>query len=245
MGIRTYWIGIGIALIAAATSAVWIWRGTGRLERPSIDRPIPPLPERIGSLAITVFGTSLTARYDWPEVFAETLQKCLSRPVTITRVAKPGANSRWALRNVDRVKASAPDLVLVEFSINDADFLDGLSLAESQVNHDRLLTALAAGRPELRIVLLTMSPAIGLRGLLRRKLNAYYSLYAPLADRHGIGVVDLRMRWQQVDNLSKALPDGLHPTDDVARRIIVPPLLAAIGQAAGAECGNAAFPLPE
>lgn len=231
--------GLALALAAAAMAAAWIAAGPFGPDRAALDRPIPPLPQGSEPLSIVAFGTSLTARYDWPDALAGALRRCLSRPVEVTRVAMPGAGSGWALANVGRVRATAPDLVLVEFSINDADLLDGVSLAESRANHERLLSLLA-GRPEMRVALLTMSPAIGLRGLIRWRLDAYYALYGPLAERHGAGLVDLRMRWGEVDDLARALPDGVHPLDEVATAVIVPPLLAAIGQAAGARCGEAA-----
>ena len=56
-----------------------------------------------------------------------------------------GATSAWGLDQVDVVIAKAPDLIVLEFAINDADLGRGLSLAESRDNHRSLILQLHQG----------------------------------------------------------------------------------------------------
>ena len=176
------------------------------------DRPLTiPLPS--GALRLTVFGTSLSAPpQTWPEALAARLSDCRGAPVALSRVTGPGMGSAWALTQVERVIETDPDLVLIEFAINDADLLDGVSLATARAQHESLLKALQAGLPEAALVLMTMSPAQGPRGWVRPRLNAHYAQYRALADAFGIGLVDLYPRWLARPEHERGLgQDGLHP----------------------------------
>lgn len=195
------------------------------------DRPLPPgpPPERVA-----VLGTSLSARNDWPEALEAALSDCLGRPAAVEVVARPGANSAWGLAQVERVAALRPDVVAIEFAINDADLVDGRSVSRARAVHDALLSELAALAPEARLLLLTMSPAHGPRGWARPRLAAHYARYPGLARAHGAGLVDLYPRWLARPGWREALPDGLHPTDEAARAVILPPLLDALAAGAAA-----------
>ena len=151
-------------------------------------------------------------------------------------VARPGATSRWGLAQVGRVAALEPDLVIVEFAINDADLADGLRLGRSVAVHHTLLGELAALAPEARVLLMTTNHARGPRGWARPRLGAHYAAYAALARRHGAGLLDLYPRWlARARGGEDGLADGLHPSDAAARAVVLPPLLAQL-TAAGADC---------
>jgi len=201
------------------------------------DRALPPLDLRPGApLVLTVFGTSLTAGAGWPGAVAGALEACLARPVTLHRVARPGATSVWALDQVARVAATAPDVVIVEFAINDADLRDGLTPDQGRATHHALIRALQGTRPHARIVLMTMNPAQGLRALTRPRLARHYADYADLAAETGVGLVDLYPRWLARPGGARGLADGLHPEDAVATEVILPVLLPYLGRLAGENC---------
>jgi len=187
-------------------------------------------------LRLAVFGTSLTAGSHWPEATAAALERCLDRPVTLIRVARPGAGSAWGLAETARVAAAAPDIVLIEFAINDADLRDGIGLEASAANHRAILAALAQARPEARLVLMTMSPAERLRGLLRPGLARHYAAYRALAAETGAGLVDLYPRWRALPQAARGLADGLHPTDAAAQAVILPVLVPYLARLAGGAC---------
>lgn len=189
-------------------------------------RPLPP-----GPLGIVAFGTSLTAPPQiWPDALTERLSACRGTPVTLTRVAGIGMGSPWALTQLDRVVAARPDLVLIEFAINDADLRDGVWPAGGRDRHRALVETLQARLPEARIVLMSMSPAHGPRGWIRPLLVRHYADYAGLARDHDLGFVNLYARWQGLSHADQGLDaDGLHPDPGWAAAVIVPALSAYLG----------------
>lgn len=191
------------------------------------DRPAPALPD--GPLRVVAFGTSLTARNGWPDRFAAAFETCRGAQVELIRVAMPGKGSDWGLTALPEVIAAEPDLVLIEFSINDADMRDGVSLRQSRSQHDAILSQLRSARPDAALVLMTMSPAYGLRGLTRPRLGHYYAAYGPLSVEHDTGLVDLNARWMDLPRPDRKAPDGLHPTDEQTQRLIDPALTAYFG----------------
>lgn len=187
------------------------------------DRPLPA-ESLHGNTPVTIafMGTSLTAGSPWPDGVAEVLATCVMHPVRALRFAQGGATSAWGVTQIEAVIAAIPDIVVMEFAINDADLRRGLSLTASADNHHAILTGLKQGLPEVRIVLMTTNPAFGLRRLLRPRLPAYYALYQRLAEDHNAGLIDLTPRWLAMPNLARELTDGLHPTDAAAMSVVVP-----------------------
>lgn len=217
-----------LALLLAAVMggvALLIW-GWPRPAPGLGDRPLAALPE--GPLKVVAFGTSLTAKNDWPAALAPRLETCRGAPVEILEIARPGAGSDWGETQLEEVIAAAPDLVLMEFAINDADIRDGQSPAAARATHDRILEALRTALPEARILLLTMNHASGLRGLARPWLATHYAQYRDLAEAHGTGLLDLYPRWRAAPPEIRTLADGLHPSDAQVRAVLMDPLEAAI-----------------
>ena len=206
------------------------------------DREVPlSLPDD-RPLHIVLFGTSLTHDEVWTHELKVGLESRFDQGIRLDVLAKPGAGSTWALQQVDRVVALKPDWVLVEFAINDADIRDGLSLTDARAMHESLLSRLRENLPNAETVLMTMSPAQGLRGMLRPRLSAHYRQYKDLADQFDLGLVDLYARWLALPRASRGLhQDGLHPDPQVAANLIVPVLsgyLAKCTQLARLETGD-------
>lgn len=202
------------------------------------DRALPAPLRAAGELKIVVLGTSLTARYDWPAQLETKLAACLDRPVEVETVARPGASVAWGVEQVATVLDLEPDLVLVEFAINDADLRDGVGRNRARELTTYLLAALAAAPAPPQVALMTMSPAQGLRGWLRPELARRYGDYRVLAAAAGTGLVDLYPRWLARPRAERGLgDDGLHPDPGVVAEMIVPVLAEYIGQAAGRSCG--------
>lgn len=220
-------LGVGMALWWLAQPAA-----------PARDRPIPPLPPASpeAPLKLVAFGTSLTRGYHWPDGLAARLQACLRRPVQITRIARDGAGTDWALGQIDKVAAADPDIVLIEFAANDADLRDGKSPSRARGDLDHLLKTLRTRLPAARPVLMTMNPVTGPHRLLRIRLGRHHDVYAGLAARHDTGFANLNARWKAAPLARHRPPDGLHPQDDAATALVVPVLAALIAPAAGGAC---------
>jgi len=181
---------------------------------------------------IAGLGTSLTARGGWLEALPARLAPRLQRPVVTHNFGRVGANSRQGLALLDAVAGALPQVVLLEFAINDAALHRGVSLAESVTNLTRMVRRLRLALPGVRLHLMTMSPVRGWRRLLRSRLQAYYDQYAVIAAREQVGLIDNRPAWAALSPaaLEDALPDGTHPTVRVSRAIVAANVVAAIVQ---------------
>lgn len=166
---------------------------------------------------IVTFGTSLTAGEDWQSELERQLAPC--HAVDITTIAKGGMNSEWGVDNVHRVAEAEPDVVLIEFSMNDADVIDGVGRARARDNTELIIEAIAAAGAAP--ILMTMNPAHGWVQQLRRLwLGDYYEDYRAIAQERGIGLIDLAPIWAAQPDLDAALPDGVHPRPETARAVI-------------------------
>jgi lysophospholipase L1-like esterase len=181
-------------------------------------------------LRIAALGTSLTARGNWLESLPDSLAPLLPRPVTTHNFARAGANSRQGLALLDGVAGALPQIVLLEFAINDAALHRGVTLAESVTNMTAMVHRLRRALPDVRLYLMTMSPARGWRGLLRPRLNVYYDQYAEIAAREQVGYIDNRPAWAALSSaaLAAALPDGAHPIARVSQAIVTPHVVAVL-----------------
>jgi acyl-CoA thioesterase-1 len=179
---------------------------------------------------VVSFGTSLSAGGGWQADLCARLQSELGRDVEVLIHAKPGASSAWGVETVAKVAALDPDLVLLEFAINDASLLRGVSLGQSRTNLARMVTALQSEAPGRQIMLMTMSPAFGLKRMVRPLLSHYYGLCRQVATDLDLTFIDLGSEWAKLPagELRRAIPDNLHPTPEAARNVIVPPLAEAI-----------------
>lgn len=191
-----------------------------------------PFADPPGSPRIAVLGTSLTARYNWPAVLGEALSACLGKPAALDVVAAAGQTSDWGLDQVERLIAQRPDVVLVEFTVNDADMRRGLSPRDSLRRHADIIAALHAALPQTRIVLIGTNPMFGLRGLLRWRMAAYLQNYVALAQSDPrVGFVDLAPEWRatiRTRGRSEVMADGVHPVALAARQVMVPLLAQTV-----------------
>jgi len=180
---------------------------------------------------MVAFGTSLTARGPWSQALTEDLAACSGIEASVN-VAQPGANSNWALSNIERVIALQPNVVLVEFSINDASLLHGMSGTQSRTNTEAIITQLQDALPAVRVVLMTMNPATGLGWASRPFLGDFYQIYRDVARDKQVELADLMPLWEAHGLDGETLPDGVHPSDAAAEAVIVPELARLLGGAA-------------
>lgn len=192
--------------------------------------PIPPgRPLRLAAI-----GTSLTSSNAWPERLVALLESCRPEGVALQRVARAGAASDWGERAVAGYFADAsppPDIVIMEFAINDASLARGVPLSESAAIHRRMLAGAAALRPAPIVFLTTMNPAWGGNARERPGLDAYFAMYRDLArETGGPALVDVAPDWRALSAADRGalVPDGLHPTDAAQARVLVPRLFEAL-----------------
>lgn len=198
----------------------------------------PAAARQSEALKIVTFGTSLTVRGGWQEPLRRALSACRDAEVTIINLAKSGMASDWGVTQIDKVLAEKPDIVLVEFAVNDAALDRFLSLAASAANIEAIVTRLKAGESKPAIHVMAMSPVSGLRGWIRPYLAQYEDRHAEIARRLGAGFIDHRPAWAKLsaDEIATAIADGTHPDPATAGRVMLPGLMQAL---AGADCRTA------
>lgn len=225
-GARSFLVVIAGAWILAALGATVLFK----VPITPRDRAAPALGEHAGSLRIVVLGTSLSSanRYRWPDEVGNEMSARIGHPVEVVRISEPGATSTWGAEQVYRLLDSDPDIVLIEFAMNDADARDCLTLELSVAQHQQIISALQGDRRKPAVFLLTMNPAYGPRAWIRPLLGRYYASYASLAERNDIGLIDLYARWLSLSQASQEMDDGVHPSDRAATRVIVAPVVDAL-----------------
>jgi lysophospholipase L1-like esterase len=154
------------------------------------------------------------------------------RPVSALNFARVGATSRSALGIVAEASRLRPEAAIIEFAINDAALHRGVSLVESANNLRLMIQRLRSGGEHTRLYLMTMSPVVGLRRLLRPRLDRYYDLYPALAERERVGLIDNRPDWAALPRatLARALPDGSHPTAEFTVPIALANVVRALAR---------------
>jgi lysophospholipase L1-like esterase len=149
-----------------------------------------------------------------------------------SRARGPPSRRGDEFRPCRRDVALGPDVAIIEFAINDAALHRRVSLAESGANLTAIVRCLRSADPDMRLYLMTMSPAIGFRRLLRPRLERYYDLYPRLAARERTGLIDNRPDWAALPSatLAHALPDGSHPTAEFSASITLANVVRTLGR---------------
>jgi lysophospholipase L1-like esterase len=200
------------------------------------DIALPVTDAPPGGLRIVVFGTSLSARATWPEAVRARLSTCTGLTVTVERIAKPGAGSTWGQSQSAAVLAMRPDLVIMEFAMNDADLIDGLAPGNSRRATRQIVDTLRTDNPDLPILLLTTNPVAGLATLKRPLLPLYYQSYSAVAADAKIGLFDAYDRWLMHNDWQAELPDGVHPDPTAESNLLAAPISAMIATGFGQTC---------
>ncbi len=187
---------------------------------------------------IVYYGTSLTAAGPWRRILTDELSAKFPGQVTGRNAAGPGMHSGWGLRSVDeRVIAHKPDVVFIEFSINDAVARFKLSPADARKNLNQMIDRIRAALPECEIILQVMNPVIdkpeGDSGW-RPHLKVYQDNYREVAAERGLLLVDHMPAWTHLletdeETFRKYVPDGVHPIEAGYKHIVMPELRRKLG----------------
>lgn len=228
-------LGACLAGLALAASVSALHHGVGQgafglVQEPEESFPPfrwqPPAADR--PARVLLLGTSLTAGGSWDAALQQTLSTCRPAGVVVERLARPGANSAWGQEALaERLQTGVvPDILVVEFSINDSSLWRGMTLDRSAARHSEILAL--AQQAGVTVWLSTMSPAFGAKAWQRPGQVAYRAIYQDLARRTGAGLIAMAPAWQQLSPQARreAMPDGLHPVDPAMTGITVPALVA-------------------
>ena len=181
---------------------------------------------------VVFYGTSLTKSGGWVEVIADELGRRYPG-ITCINAACDGQNSRWGLEQFEsRVLAQSPDVLFIEFAMNDAVARFAISLSDAQANLEAMLDRLAARRPQCVVVLQVMNPVIdrphGHDGY-RPELYSYEQIYRSVAKARRLTLIDHAPAWAALLVRGETLfrhyvPDGLHPSPSSYEKFVLPTL---------------------
>jgi len=188
---------------------------------------------------LVIFGTSLSRSGAWVPQLQQALETRFPGLVKLTNSARGGQHSGWGAANVDTaVIALQPDIVFIEFAINDAVTRFDLSLDTIRGNLDAILDRITRALPRTEIILQVMNAAVGKPEgdpSHRRAQDAYQQIYRDAAQRRGLLLIDHSIAWQRLlaeegeAGFKRLVPDGVHPNATGWSRIVTPTLLRALG----------------
>lgn len=186
---------------------------------------------------IVAYGTSLTASTAWVPLMKQWFDQQYPGKVTVFNGAQNGKNSEWGLANVQRqVIGREPDLVFIEFAVNDAKEGSNISVEQARSNLAAIMTAIRQANPRVEIVLLTMNDGLDVPGKkpaisTRPHLADYYAVYAQVAKEQQLPLVDLYPGWHALRGRDPRqfvayAPDGLHPNEEGTTAVTWPVVLS-------------------
>jgi lysophospholipase L1-like esterase len=179
---------------------------------------------------VVVYGTSLTAAAAWPEALKEYFDRLYPGLVTFINSAQSGQHSHWGLAQLpERVLSHHPDLILLEFSVNDAATKHAISVEQSEGNLDSMVKSLRQQNPQMDIILQTMNtfwdvpndPQGKQAASDRPQLELYNDVYRQYAHEHDLPLLDHYPHWlalqrEDREKFQKWLPDGSHPIPEAS-----------------------------
>jgi acyl-CoA thioesterase-1 len=190
--------------------------------------------ERGESVRLVGYGTSLTAGGAWLSQTETQLEAELAGDVVIVNAAQSAQWSSWGVDHLDeRVITADPDIVFLEWAINDA-FLDYMtSIEQARANWIDMIDRIRASHPDAEIVLMTMNVVTGDGAVQRPDILDYYAMVRDLADTEELPLVDAAPAWSEIlarDPMTFAtlVPDGVHPAPAGHCAITTPLVIAAL-----------------
>jgi acyl-CoA thioesterase-1 len=206
---------------------------------------------------IVTLGTSLTGgTWRWVDVMEEWLNEAYPGLVSIENLGVGASASMtvplmegnpytWKKCGLDRIPeaiAAKPDVVFIEFAVNDAYVAYNISLQESRRNLESMIHSLTEANAELEIIIQTMNVVIDMpeneskASSDRPELPKYVKMNEKVAKRHNLLLIDHYSNWKKFlknegrQEYIKVVRDGVHPNLDGYRLILLPELKKTLKQ---------------
>lgn len=188
---------------------------------------------------IVVYGTSLCALPDktltWPAMLQDSINTLYPNAVEVINSAQSAMWSTWGVQHLDeRVLSKKPDMVLIEFGINDAYLPYHTSLEVCRINIEYMIDRIKEANPQCEIVLQIMNMPIREHLEARPQIQAYYDVYRKIARKRRLKLIDHYKYWDDIlaqgeEEFVKYVPDGIHPRTLAWETYTVPFILKELG----------------
>jgi lysophospholipase L1-like esterase len=170
---------------------------------------------------VVVYGTSLTLYGEWAVAMQGWFNTNYPGQVTFINSGGSGMNSGWGVTNLqNQVFDYRPDLVVVEFSFNDAHTNFNLSVAQARTNLSTIVSGIHEQDTDTTVLLQIMNVPWNAPGnaalAARPQLEAYNNNYRQFAETDDLPLLDHYPGWLALQQTNQALfqtyvPDGAHP----------------------------------
>ncbi|MEN7547993.1 GDSL-type esterase/lipase family protein [Rapidithrix thailandica] len=212
--------------------------------------------ENKGPVKIAALGTSLTGgTWPWMDVMKEWLKEEYPGQVTFHNEGVGASASSYpaesgGLAKVREVISQQPDVVFIEFAVNDAYTPYQISLKESEQNLREMVRQIKEASPSTQIILQTMNLVTDVpkkkmeEAAKRPELEKYYQVYRKVAQDENLLLIDHYYNWLKLfkedrKQFLKYVPDGIHPNPDGYRAVLLPELKKALsGQIKEGQAAN-------
>ena len=172
---------------------------------------------------VVVYGTSLTHGGAWTIATKRWFEEAYPGNVKFINSGGPGQNSDWGLTNLKaKVLDHRPDLVIIEFSYNDAHDKFNMPVEKGAENLRKIIETIRSQNPDTTIVLQTMNigwDAPNGNGSLshRPNLEQYNDNYRAVARELNLPLLDHYVAWKKLKEsepktYQRYVPDGTHPS---------------------------------
>jgi lysophospholipase L1-like esterase len=189
-------------------------------------------------LKFVYYGTSLTAAGAWTRLLTQELETRFPGQITASNQGGSGMHSGWGLDHVhERVVALSPDVVFIEFSMNDAVARFNIPPQQAKDNLNQMIDRILDEFPECEIILQIMNPVVGHDEgdpSWRSTLPGCQENYRQVAAARGLLLIDHMPAWTELQGRDEAtfhryLPDGVHPIEAGWQAVVMPELKSKIG----------------
>lgn len=197
---------------------------------------------------IAALGTSLTGgTWRWFDVMVEWLDEAYPDQVSYLNLGVGASASSYpagssGLDKVKELDGFNPDVVFIEFAVNDAYKPYNISVDESRKNLESIIATLKNVNPEVEIILQTMNVVIDMPELnmseatKRSDLPEYLEMYRKVAYEKHLLLIDHYPNWEKYlkdegrDAYIKIVTDGIHPSLKGYKNILLPELQKNLNQ---------------
>lgn len=170
---------------------------------------------------VVVYGTSLTLHGEWAVAMQSWFITNYPGQVTFINSGGSGMHSGWGVTNLsNKVLNHRPNLVVVEFSFNDAHTNFNLSAAQARTNLSTIVQGIHEQDTDTTVLLQVMNVPWNAPGnaalAARPQLETFNDNYRQFATADDLPLLDHYPAWLALQQTNQALfqtyvPDGAHP----------------------------------
>lgn len=166
---------------------------------------------------IVTYGTSLTDGAAWVKDLKARLEEKYPGLATVINSGKGAMWSQWGVENLsERVLSHRPDMVFIEFAINDAYLPYETTLDQCRNRLEAMIDRILEVNEKCDIVLMTMNPPVGASLEVRPIFNEYYDVYRSVAKEWDLPLIDHFVAWNAIltenpEQFHQWVPDNIHP----------------------------------